>query len=428
MEKEEQLYQAIEKYNFGKILQLLNDGANQNLVTDDDEFPPIFKILSPDRAHSEMDFKAASILIEHSSFDPNITAYPYYDNIPYTPLKYAYHNYIMNQMENDDEIDREFLFYRNIIYLLENNPLLTKENMEDANKEKERIKKMFGEEAFDVLDDNSFLNNNSFVNNNNNSFVNNNNNSFVGSNLGSDIEGDLNNNFDYDSYDIDYDSYDDEDNEDDNEDDNDDFEIDYERLNFLNDFKRNLHPPYEPFDIFDRNIFVSGNEDDFKIYNYIELENVSLKKYIEEDENNVVFFTLNNNKLYVHTGINKDELYKQIDNDYFFYECDKENQGLRVVDGSFRKDVPYTQIKGDSGNLYVPVIQLAALLDSNHRLWLLDESRILPYTTTLEMIDVGRGRNLKKVRLTEAAVSADHCQKGSEKTLYNLIELHPIGI
>ena len=163
---------------------------------------------------------------------------------------------------------------------------------------------------------------------------------------------------------------------------------------------------------------------DAKVMDYINLEEVPYKEYIE-DSSNVVFFTRNNEgELFVHMGATFDELQQQIsDIANFFYKCENENEGLSVKSDMIDINQPFFQLRGALGNLYVKVVDIYRILkNQDKQLWILINSGdSVEYTTGISSIAIEEGLNVFKEY--PDVVSADHCQQGSSKVIYNI---HPL--
>jgi hypothetical protein len=196
-------------------------------------------------------------------------------------------------------------------------------------------------------------------------------------------------------------------------------------LSFLTNLKNRLLMPHPPNECVERDSEFLNN---LTVYDFMVLEDTPVKEYIKEDPKNIVVFIDKSDGLEVHGGFNKNQLQKIVDKNDFFYECAIENESIGVKLDQIDHQKPLVLIKGLQGNLYVSVFDLSKLLKSSMKYWLIQPiGREAEYTTGIETLNVGRGQNYMGQSVLEAAVSADHCQDRSNKSLYTLLPLKFIG-
>lgn len=156
------------------------------------------------------------------------------------------------------------------------------------------------------------------------------------------------------------------------------------------------------------------------------MEEIPYRKYIEDKDNLIFFLKSREGELFVHMGSSFEELQQISDIANFYYQCNKENEGGVVLVNMIDDNVPYFQLRGASGNLYVKVVDIFRVLrNQNQQLWVLIYSgKRANYTTGISSIAIQKGLNVFR-RYVEL-VNADHCQQGSDKTIYNIHSLQNV--
>ncbi|HMP28078.1 MAG TPA: toxin-antitoxin system YwqK family antitoxin [Saprospiraceae bacterium] len=152
------------------------------------------------------------------------------------------------------------------------------------------------------------------------------------------------------------------------------------------------------------------------VYDFINLENVSAKDYLDQDPSNIIIVIGNSSM-----GYSKQDLYKSsLKNKDYFYECKKKG-GLRVIKADL-VGVPYAVIRGQ-GNYYVNVADLKSVIKSKHRVFNLIFVKDVKYMASKNSIDEGNMQNWRGQQIN--LVSSWHCQEGTNVKVYRL---EPYGL
>jgi hypothetical protein len=158
------------------------------------------------------------------------------------------------------------------------------------------------------------------------------------------------------------------------------------------------------------------------VYDVINLEEIPVKEYLSQSENNIVFI-LDNKAL----GFDRDEIRKDITSRNYFVEC--KQKGFPYID-SVNK-VMYIVLRGEV-MIYVLATQLQKALDTKRNIFILKPSNKLEFTVHVNNIIVdqdaeGHPLNFRLQRVN--FVSSDHCQDGSSKQVYDIFtaDIEKIG-
>jgi hypothetical protein len=151
------------------------------------------------------------------------------------------------------------------------------------------------------------------------------------------------------------------------------------------------------------------------VYDFLELDTVSIDPF-NLDKNIVVFKATNSYFQY-----NKSEIESDLDNvENIIFGCVSRKIGAPIID-DIDYDNPYYLLRG-SANFAIPLSNIRALLISPYNVFEIKKTdRHLAHTTALEsIIDIyPQGLLGQDVDI----VSADHCQAGTERDVYELIPI-----
>lgn len=150
-----------------------------------------------------------------------------------------------------------------------------------------------------------------------------------------------------------------------------------------------------------------------EVFDPVMYETISAQTYLDEDELNVIFIDANGKSA---IGFSKESLDRFTDK--LYYECTQQNTRMTVA-LDIVKHIPYVILPGQL-QYYVHAEQLnAVLMNNDDRVYVLEESRKMVYTTSIGSVNVrGDGRDYQGNQIN--VISADHCQPGSDKTLYTI--------
>tara|TARA_Y100000389_G_scaffold50722_1_gene46433 strand:+ start:17700 stop:19499 length:1800 start_codon:yes stop_codon:yes gene_type:complete len=150
------------------------------------------------------------------------------------------------------------------------------------------------------------------------------------------------------------------------------------------------------------------NLDDYNGFDIINIEENTVKKHLEEDKNNIVFLSVDDDKVTLFSIEGITFLLMNI-RDNWFYECKKNNK--------FDEENPYIKLSTVTGNIYIPWFQIYQLY-----LKYLSGLRIFAYKNTFEQFE--KTASHKNVFMENPDyVSANHCQQDSNINLYNIYYL-----
>ena len=160
----------------------------------------------------------------------------------------------------------------------------------------------------------------------------------------------------------------------------------------------------------------------------IDQEDYEINQYLENDPGNIVFMTERFADSYNAIGYNVNSIVRDVDSDLYF-DClrDKDNNYLlnkygdgRLVDPENKYhltlDAPiYAKLDLEEYKVYIPLEDLVGSLGSGNRVFLLENSGItLKYTVSYKIAKAVYERAYYDL------VSSDHCQKGTDKTIFNI--------
>jgi hypothetical protein len=165
--------------------------------------------------------------------------------------------------------------------------------------------------------------------------------------------------------------------------------------------------------------------DYIEVYDYESLESLEVNP-LNIDKEKVIFKASNSYFQY------PKELFGQhielMDN--ILFECKLQKQGAPIID-DIKYDVPYYLLRG-SGNFVIPLSDILYILSLDHRAYEIKKTdKHLTYTTALESVldDIVDGETYGLLGQSIDIMSADHCQSGTSRDVYELfpIEFHKIG-
>lgn len=152
-----------------------------------------------------------------------------------------------------------------------------------------------------------------------------------------------------------------------------------------------------------------------EVFDPIMYDNTDAKSFLENDSNNIIFITSKDSAV----GFDIDSL-KKLVKDSFYFECKAVNHNLAVALDLVEDKTPYVIIPGNQ-NYYVPLSDiLAVFADKNNRVFELQKIKELAFTASILLIRVKDNLNYKGGVAANEAVSADHCQEGSQKIAYKI--------
>jgi nitroreductase len=129
-----------------------------------------------------------------------------------------------------------------------------------------------------------------------------------------------------------------------------------------------------------------------------------------EDEDNMVFVVSQHAFFYP-----REQMEKQIQDKEFFYECYSQRPAIDNVNTGN----PFVKIDSPQGAYYVPANQLAAaLVLQGNVFYITKQQREIERSIKIDHLAVATGRNFRGQHVN--FVSADHCQDGTNKTIYAL--------
>lgn len=154
-----------------------------------------------------------------------------------------------------------------------------------------------------------------------------------------------------------------------------------------------------------------------EIFDPIMYENIVAQDFLDDDDNVVFYLIDEESNIKRGFGYPGSELQKMLDNKEFFYECLKPiNAVPRLTD--VKTENPFVKI-AEAIVYYVPANQLAGILKSRDRIIALWPAKDLDQSASIASIQVKKyGTNYRNDYIN--IVSADHCQKGTDKKIHNM--------
>ena len=154
--------------------------------------------------------------------------------------------------------------------------------------------------------------------------------------------------------------------------------------------------------------------------NTIDMEDTENQVYLGEDPNNIIFIvSIQNNNIYYAYGYNKKDLAYDINTDVF-YDCKRNPDGsYKTVDNNGKfgyynlEGLAYVKINLNSFSVLVLAEELMSMIEDDKRVFLLKG----PTTKFLYTSSYGVMFN------HQDHISADHCQRGTDKEVYTLYVL-----
>lgn len=149
------------------------------------------------------------------------------------------------------------------------------------------------------------------------------------------------------------------------------------------------------------------------LFDIVMAEDTPMVNFVKEYRDNAVIFHLKDQVF----GTLRDELRRRYeDKSAIRYEC-KRQLGLMVTPNDVVIETPYYAMNVPFP-IYIPVSQFQQILNSTHKRWKLVETGKLPYTTSRAMVGRPDGTNIDGQDMD--AVSADHCQAGTDKPVFSV--------
>jgi hypothetical protein len=105
----------------------------------------------------------------------------------------------------------------------------------------------------------------------------------------------------------------------------------------------------------------------------------------------------------------------------FYYECRNNKSPFK---DTIVSELPYVLVQGQTP-YYIPAPMLKYAIEQNMRIVILRPLRRLPHTTSLKSVQIRYGRDYQGNSVD--FISADHCQDGSDKMVYEVLEYQKLA-